>query len=300
MSLSVSQRGRMRKENASTVFDLKCIRTSGWVRRVEFEPSLPSTNDRALELAGKRSLGVPLLVITDCQTAGRGRGDHRWWSAPGALTFSLVLEAAAEGLQPCQWPQVSLTAAVAMLDVLKEIVPGVPAGLRWPNDVYLGGRKICGVLVEPAGAAPSAVRSQRSGPGEPPDSPTRPSSYRRNRLVVGLGMNVNNSLTDAPCDVRTVGTSLFDLTGNRFDLTETLLRILNRIEERLAWLAGNDPRLAEAWQQHCLLRGQTVTVDVGSHVVRGRCYGIDQKGALLVQTEERIEKLYGGVTSAVQ
>ena len=199
-----------------------------------------------------------------------------------ALPISLVLEATAEGLQPRQWPQVSLTAAVAVLDVLKEMVPGVPAGLRWPNDVYLGGRKICGVLVEPA------------------DSPARPSSFLRNRLVVGLGMNVNNSLTEAPCEVRTVGTSLFDLTGDRFDLTETLLRILDRIKQRLAWLAENDPRLADAWQQHCLLRGETVTVDLGPHVVQGRCHGIDPGGALLVETEARIEKLYGGLTSAIR
>src|SRR5438034_451345 len=99
--------------------------------------------------------------------AGRGRGTNRWWSADGALTFSLVLEAPQERLPMSRWPQVALVAGVAVCEALERMAPRAEMRVKWPNDVYLAGRKICGILSESVPA-------------------------RRDRIVVGIGVNVNN------------------------------------------------------------------------------------------------------------
>src|SRR4051794_9611453 len=88
-----------------SVFDLERISRSGLVAHVEYHESLGSTNDRALELAASETPPLPLLVLTERQVAGRGRGTNRWIAEPGALPFSVLLEAPADRLPPSRWPQ---------------------------------------------------------------------------------------------------------------------------------------------------------------------------------------------------
>src|SRR5207247_1705002 len=111
--------------------------------------------------------------LTERQTAGRGRGSNRWWTADGALTFSLVLEAPPDRLPPSRWPQVALVAGIAVCEALQTPAPRAALRVKWPNDVYLADGKICGILSE-------------SIPGW------------RDRLVVGIGVNVNNRVKSGP------------------------------------------------------------------------------------------------------
>ena len=127
--------------------DLERIRQAAGVLSLEYHPHLPSTNTRALAWAEEDSLTLPALVLTDMQTAGRGRGDHRWWASPGALTFSLVVPGLADR-EGTPWSRIALTAGLAVGHALQQLQPGLPVGLKWPNDVYVSGRKICGILVE--------------------------------------------------------------------------------------------------------------------------------------------------------
>src|SRR5262245_49877980 len=85
------------------------LRARTFVRHVEIHDTIDSTNNRASELAGDPRLELPALVVARHQTAGRGRGKNKWWSADGALTFSLLIEPAAHGLAVSNWPQLSLT-----------------------------------------------------------------------------------------------------------------------------------------------------------------------------------------------
>jgi BirA family biotin operon repressor/biotin-[acetyl-CoA-carboxylase] ligase len=257
----------------SPSFDLGRIRRESFVRIVEHHFELPSTNDRSLELARERELNTPVLVLAERQTAGRGRGANRWWSNRGALTFSLVLDAEAHGLSAAHWPRVALTAAVAVHEVVQPLVPRAVCGVRWPNDVYLSGRKLCGILTEPA--------------------------RQSNRLVLGIGANVNNSLADAPAEVREIGTSLRDVTGTSHDLTDFLIRLLRRLANNLDALANDDHRLAQSWSQLCLLRGRAIELDVGAECVRGRCQGIDADGALLLATPRGPQRFFAGIVRAV-
>ena len=153
-------------------FDLDRIRPRGLCGEVEFHAEIGSTNDRAAELACGGQLACPVLVLAAHQTGGRGRGSNRWWSAPGALTFSLVLDAQHVGLPTERWPQIALAAGAAVGDASSNRFRK-RRRLKWPNDVYLAGKKTGGILVE----VPADGRGQ---------------------LIVGIGVNVNNSLAALP------------------------------------------------------------------------------------------------------
>src|SRR5205823_9209981 len=149
------------------MFDLSRIANSGLVARIDYHESIGSTSDRAIEIGALDEAELPLLVLAERQTAGRGRGANRWWSADGALTFSLVLEAPRERLPPARWPQVALAAGIAVCEALQGLAPRAEPRVKWPNDVYLAGGKICGILCE-------SIPGWRERPG------------------VGVGVNGNN------------------------------------------------------------------------------------------------------------
>ncbi len=268
------------------VFDPAHIRRHTFVRTVEIHAELPSTNDRALELAGREEV-LPSLIVALRQTAGRGRGVNRWWAADGALTFSLILEPDQATLPTSRWPELSLTAGGAVCAALLELLPGTDLRLKWPNDVYLSGRKVCGILVEVHAAERGTDR--RSVPRAP-----------NQRLVVGVGINVNNSLADAPEDVRRRATSLIDVTERQFRLTDVLVGFLRRFELDMELLVSGDRRLHDRWRRLCLLSGKSVALDDGTRSIAGTCLGIDDDGALLLQTEAGPQRFFGGVVEAFE
>lgn len=243
-----------------------------FVRDVDSHATLASTNTLAMELAQLPDLTTPLLVITERQTAGRGRGDHAWWSNDGALTFSLVIEPEHFELQTETWSRVALAAGVAVCDVLADLLPGTPIGLKWPNDVYLAGRKACGILTEVPASRPPVPQ----------------------RLVIGIGINVNNSFSTAPDELRQIGIALCDVAGTEFDLTEVLVHVLRQIEGRIWMLAKSDPELPACWRQLSLLTDRHVAVQQGSRRVEGRCVEIDDEGALVLDTPDGRQRMFGG------
>jgi BirA family transcriptional regulator, biotin operon repressor / biotin---[acetyl-CoA-carboxylase] ligase len=137
----------------------------------------------------------------------------------------------------------------------------------------LGGRKLGGILLEsPGGAAPA-----------------------KDRLIIGIGINVNNSLKSATDGPALAGTALWDFTAEEHSLQSILVAVVREIHTRLEQLAASDVRLAAAWQRLCLLVNQRVTVlHDGDRRTEGLCAGIDADGALLLQTADGPERLYSG------
>jgi len=271
------------------------IRNSSFVRHVEIYDELGSTNDRAAELAGSIEIPLPALVIARRQTAGRGRGTHRWWATDGALTFSVVIDTAMLGISMRDWPRLSLTMAVAICDALAEqLEPSTQRaasssapttadesphrdpssnrlGIKWPNDVILDGAKVGGILIEsPSGAA------------------------TRERLVVGIGINVNNAWRLAPRESGGVGIALCDVSGRTHDLSAVLISALNAIQSRIQQLAENSPGLPKTWQQLCWLTEQEVEVSAEGKRMEGVCNGIDIDAALLVKNASGTQRFYSG------
>jgi len=229
-----------------------------FVAQVVYHDVLGSTNDQA-RLHAAQADRLPLLVIAAQQTAGRGRQARSWWSDAGSLTFSLLLGPDQVATGPTGSPLISLLPALAVMEAVGPQVGTIPLGLHWPNDVYLDGRKLSGVLVE------------RTAGG---------------RLIVGVGLNVNTRFDEAPAEVARRATSLGAATGKEFDLPEVLQDYLRALEQRLTQLAADPAAIARDAHDACLQRGHVVSIRIGNRQVTGGCLGIDAEGALLLETPE--------------
>lgn len=178
------------------------------IRAFEYHDCLDSTNDRVKELLKQSVLPeLPCLVIARRQTAGRGRGAKSWWSPVGALLMSMGFELDALRLERSELPLLSLGAAMAVLDVCGEYAAKCECRLHFPNDVYVDGRKISGILLE---------------------SPTP------RHVVVGIGVNVNNRLAGVPPEYfdRTP-ISLIDLLGVETEHPPFVHRLLIRLHDKI-------------------------------------------------------------------
>lgn len=256
-------------------FDLERIRAETFVADTAWYDETGSTNDTALDLCHRGLDRTPLLVLCGRQTLGRGRGKNRWWSAPGALTFSLVLHTDRLGLTESDWPKASLTTGLAICEGLNSFFQDQPARLKWPNDVYLAERKISGTLIEV---------------GPLPEKP----------LIVGIGVNVNNSFHNAPPSLQSTSISLTDALGKPGDMTQVLVAVLKKLEESFRCLANHDAGLAEAWRRSCYLSGRWVEVDTGSRCWTGKCAGIDAEGGLLLETTQGRQRLFSGTVRVIR
>ena len=196
-----------------------------------------STNERARELA---AAGAPhgTVVTADEQQAGRGR-QGRAWTAPArsAVLMSVVLREVSETLP--------LVAAVAVCEALP-----VEAQIKWPNDVWIEGRKVAGILVE--------ARPQEGW------------------AVLGIGLNV--ATAEFPAELASTATSLA-LAGTPASLEETLAALIASLN---AWLPQRASDVLAAWRSRDALLGRTIRWENGSK--EGVAAGIDPSGALIVET----------------
>jgi BirA family biotin operon repressor/biotin-[acetyl-CoA-carboxylase] ligase len=196
-----------------------------------------STNERARALAAS---GAPhgTLVTADEQTAGRGRQGRRWSAPPGGAVLMSVLLRDFDELLP-------LAAAVATCEAA-----GDGCTIKWPNDVWLDGRKLAGILVE----------------ARPQDG----------WAVVGIGLNVDLTERQLPAELRASATSL-RIAGRPRPLDEVRAALLARLD---AWIERPAAEVLAAWRERDALRGHPVRWDAGE----GTADGIDASGALLVET----------------
>ena len=276
--------------------NLDRIPAETFVRQIVHQQAVASTSNLALELCRQHELSTPLLVIADQQTAGRGRGKNQWWSGPGALTFTLILDPVAIGLATALWPRIALTAAVSVGEVMSHLAPDCVWSVKWPNDVLLSGRKVCGILLEPAPRTLPTPSTAVDSPGmrAPGSVQTGSEHPLPARLVLGIGVNLNNSFDGAPDDVQRRATSVFHSTGRQESPVRVLSGLLRHLEQNLELLATGNPALSARWMDRCALRGADVAVNVGTDIVRGLCQGIDTDGALVVDTPSGRQRLYGG------
>lgn len=251
-------------------FDLPRLDEIPLLAAWEHHEQIGSTSDRALEIARQDDTKLPLLILADRQTGGRGRGSNQWWAVEGSLTFSLILDARQLGLAGEKWPVLSLSTGLAVCEALEQIAPGGDFGVKWPNDVYCAGRKLCGILIE----SPSASQG---------------------RIVVGIGLNVNNSLAAAPAEIQSAAISLIDYLQRPLDMTAVLLTLLASLSSRWQELGRTGfPPQAPAFRRRCILDGRTIQISTGPRLLTGRCLGITESGSLTLQTESGRENVASG------
>ena len=243
------------------------------VAHVEFREQIASTNDLALEQCCSKDLPTPLLVLTDRQIAGRGRGKNQWQASPGALTFSLVVDPQQLQLDSENWPLISLSAGVAVCEVLERLAQSNAFHLKWPNDIFVNDGKISGILVE---VSPSLGR----------------------RVVVGIGINVNNSFQHADGEQSFPAISLADVTQRQWEIRDVLTEVTRSVLAKLTDLVEGKGEIVAAMNQRCYLNGREVVIALGKNQIRGSCLGIDPQGALLVSTQAGTRRVYGGVVQS--
>lgn len=249
-------------------YDWSGLSAAGLVDRVEYFPTLGSTNDYARQLAATLPRHVRLLVVADEQTAGRGRGANRWWTGLGSLACSLLFDPAGRGIERRYLPMISLAAAIALVETATAVTARIDAGLHWPNDAYIAGNKLAGVLIEAL-----------------PDG----------RHVLGMGCNVNNRAKHAPPELSNTVASLADLTGRDHCRGELLAKILRRLDELLDELAQSPHAVGRRADELCLQHGKFLTIRSGSREASGMCAGIADDGALLLDTITGRQWFYSGV-----
>ena len=241
-----------------------------FLKKAEWFEETDSTNTRALKLALDPSLQTPCLIGADRQTAGRGRGANPWWGADGALMFSVVIDMPSLGLTSDQWPRFSLITGLAISQAISSQIPSANVGVKWPNDVWLNGRKVSGILIE------QGERTQ-------------------NRLIVGIGVNVNNSFDSAPEEQQRIATSMIDAaSGQPFSKTNLLIAFLELWELLAKELVSGSVNLTERWSHLCVLSGRPIVLTNGRDEKTGICAGIDEDGCLLLRTAYTIERCFAG------
>jgi BirA family biotin operon repressor/biotin-[acetyl-CoA-carboxylase] ligase len=258
---------------SQSTFDLQRIRDETFVREIDFHWTIASTNSHAMQRAEQDTVTTPLLVLAQQQTAGRGRGQNRWWSSAGSLTFSLLLPL--DRFPAVRLPQISLTVGVAICEALQPLSPQADLALKWPNDVYLADKKLGGILIE-------------LPPRRPPHA------------VIGVGINVNNALTDADEQLAARSVALCEVLRCPADMTDVLINCLQQIEAQLATLLERPEHLIALWRSYHLLPGRWLEIDAYGRRLQGICRDIDDDGALLIETSDGVQRCVGGVITDFQ
>lgn len=235
--------------------------------RVDFHEEIGSTQERARELA---RAGAPhgTLVISKVQRGGRGRLGRAWGSPPGGLWMSLVLR---PDLPVRLAPRVTQAAAVGVAKALWGL--GVEARIKWPNDLLVDGRKICGILAESsAGTAPAADR---------PDF-----------VVLGVGLNANLDPVDLGVTGREVAT-VRSVLGRDVDPVKLLRVILPNLGFELGRIR-NFAAILDEWRALNCTLGNFVRLERFGKVLEGRAADLTSEGALLLETPEGSVEVFEG------
>lgn len=247
-------------------------------RKVLVYERTASTNDVAAEYA-RNAENDGLVVFAEEQTAGRGRTGAQWHSPYGeSLLFSLLLIGS-----PPAGELLSLTCAVAVAEALGA-VGGRRAQIKWPNDVLLAGRKVCGILVESKRVARRASRVAR--PPESLSSPSRATGdERRDTTVIGIGINCHQNAESFPPELRDVATSLDLVGGGRCDRITLARRTLASLDQWLRTAEENRERVIETWSSLSTQLAQRVTLSYNGRTFTGHCIGIDPANGLILQLD---------------
>jgi len=233
--------------------------TDRFGRKIHLFQQVTSTNAVAFRLA-RRGEQEGAVVLAEAQTAGKGRMGRRWESPGGAnIYLSLILR---PHIPPTNMPLITLMTAVAGAEAIGEVMGRLPE-IKWPNDLLFSGRKVGGILTE-ADMEMDAI----------------------NFVVVGIGINVNMRRRAFPAVIRDTATSLQEESGKeiaRIPLIQAVIQGMERWYDILA--QGRGKAIRERWQELARIKGKKVAVSFMHDIVKGMALGLDEDGALLVESD---------------
>jgi BirA family biotin operon repressor/biotin-[acetyl-CoA-carboxylase] ligase len=242
-----------------TQFDAESLRPILAGRRIGgllcYRESVDSTNRVALQLV-REGAAEGTVVLADAQTDGRGRLNRAWQSPPGSnLYFSVILR---PPVAPSDASQITLLAGVAVAEAIATVC-AVGVGIKWPNDVRIRGRKVCGILTEMRTAGSRAA------------------------VIVGIGLNVNIHKGDFDPGHCNTATSLREETGRDHSRENLFLLLCERLGQWYeTFLHSGFAPVREEWLLWSEMAGRHVRILFRDEVQEGVVQGIDRDGALLI------------------
>ena len=221
----------------------------GLEQKIHYFQAIGSTMDAARELA-KKGVEEGTIVIAEAQTRGRGRLSREWLSPKGGIYFTIILR---PKVSPAYASRINLMAAVAVASTIRELF-GLKAELKWPNDILIEGRKVCGILAE-MNAEMDVI----------------------NFVNVGIGINANTSVPR----FEKMATSLKGALGKEISRKEFLRALLVEIRRWQALLMEAD--LIEEWKKLSTTLNKDVKVVASGEAIVGRAIDVDTTGALIIR-----------------
>ena len=221
--------------------------------------SVDSTSNYVATAFAQGKIGHGSVILADNQTSGRGQREATWQSEGGLnLLFSFLL--IPDNMSASDGQSLMHCTTLALVELLKSF--GVKAQIKWPNDIFVGDKKMAGILIE----------NQLSG-------------TRISRSIVGVGLNINQA------DFGELNaTSLYLETGRYVDLKEVLLRFLVQFNEQWLLLCTNNIRqLKSAYCSLLLGLNETITFEDANGEFSGVIRGVDELGRLQVETSQRLQ-----------
>lgn len=236
------------------------LRTKRFGKSILFSREIDSTNKRAKELA---MYGAPegTVVIAETQKEGRGRLGREWLSPNGGLYFSVILR---PKLRPKATSKLTFVAGLAVAKVLDEMFD-LKVETKWPNDVLVNRRKICGIISE-----------------------MNTTDETVNFVVVGVGVNVNFDVTKVfPKQLRKTATSLENEIGQKIQLEELFKMLLEQVENIYGiFLEEGFDSILEKWKSYASFLARRVEVTTLTEKMNGVASDIDHEGALVLKMED--------------
>ncbi|AHF79760.1 biotin--[acetyl-CoA-carboxylase] ligase [Thermococcus paralvinellae] len=235
-------------------------------RKIIYLQEVDSTNEFAKGIAPQEEEGT--VIVADIQTKGKGRKLRVWSSPKGGLWMSIILK---PNVHPKHLTKLVFISALAVVETLAEF--GIESKIKWPNDVLVGGKKICGILSE--------------------------GKYSENRVeyvILGLGINVNNEL---PKELKDTATSIREVLGFEVPLIDVFKKLIGKLDkEYLQYLKGNYEEILGRWKMYSAIIGKRVRIITDDGEIAGVAIDIDENGALILkQNNGVLERIYYGDVS---
>jgi BirA family biotin operon repressor/biotin-[acetyl-CoA-carboxylase] ligase len=242
-------------------------------REILFFPEVDSTNTKAREHSLKGA-GEGVVILAESQSKGKGRLGRQWQSPPGVNLYASVI--LRPSISPAVAQQITLLAGVAGANALARAT-GLDARIKWPNDIFVHGKKVAGILSE-----------------------MEAEGLQTRFIVLGVGVNVNWEKEDVPREIRENATSLRAEAGCEFSRAKVAAEIFEELEREYALFLeeGFSSRLREEWNQLSWVNQKWATITMMEKIFEGQVLGLDTDGALLLMDREgRIQRFIAGDVS---
>ncbi|MGG5253818.1 biotin--[acetyl-CoA-carboxylase] ligase [Neobacillus sp. SM06] len=232
-----------------------------------YEDQVDSTQKIAHRLANEGAK-TGTVVIAEEQLSGRGRMERKWYSPKfTGIWMSLILR---PNIPLIKAPQLTLLAAVAIVQAMEEMA-GVSPEIKWPNDILVNGKKVTGILTE-----------------------LQAEADRIHSIIIGIGINVNQQITDFPIDLQNTASSLAIETGKKISRSDLIRSIFSHFEKMYElYLAEGFYPVKLLWESYVRSIGREITAHTLTATIKGKALGITDDGVLQVEDENgKIHSIY--------